>query len=87
MEEFTGRYFSEEIETVYDIVIEDSSLMLKNYQLADDIKLSPGSVDTFSAGYPIAEVDFVRNEAGEITGFNASNGRTRNVYFKKWSDK
>jgi CubicO group peptidase (beta-lactamase class C family) len=87
MEEFTGRYFSEEIETVYDIAIEDSSLMLKNYQLADDIKLSPGSVDTFSAGYPIAEVDFVRNEAGEITGFNASNGRTRNVYFKKWSDK
>lgn len=86
MEEYTGRYFSDEIETVYDIALADSSLSLQNYQLEDDIKLLPGSADSFSGGFPISEVKFVRNDAGEIIGFDAGNGRTVGVFFKKWSD-
>lgn len=84
MEEYTGRYFSDEIETLYTIAIEDSGLVLKNYQFEEPIKLSAGSTDSFGGGFPIAEVTFKRNESGEITGFNASNGRTRGVFFAKW---
>lgn len=86
LEEYTGRYFSDEIETLYTIVLEDSSLMLQHYQMEEDIKLIPGNIDSFGGGFPIAEVSFERNEAGEIIGFKASNGRARGVYFRKWNE-
>lgn len=86
LEEYTGRYFSDEIETLYTIVLEDSSLVLQNYQLEEDIKLTPGNIDSFGGGFPIAEISFERNENGTIIGFNASNGRTRGVYFRKWDE-
>lgn len=86
LKEYTGRYFSDEIETLYTIVFEDSSLMLRHYQMEDDLKLTPGNIDTFGAGFPISEISFERNETGEIVGFKASNGRTRGVYFRKWDE-
>lgn len=84
MTEYTGRYFSEEIETVYDVALKDSGLVLQNYLLADDIKLSAGKPDQFGGGFPIIDVTFTRNEAGEINGFKGGNGRTRDVFFQKW---
>ena len=83
LKEFEGRYFSEEIQTVYRVALKDSSLVLKNYHLKDDIPMSPGKEDIFGAGFPIAEVSFTRSEDGTITGFEASNGRTRGVAFRK----
>lgn len=82
LREFTGRYISNEIQTIYNVALEDSSLILKNYQL-DDIELSAGNIDEFSAGFPMGSIEFQRNEASEITGFTASNGRTRGVLFEK----
>ena len=82
MERYTGRYFSKEIETNYTIVIEDSSLVLQHYYL-DKITLSPGDKDSFSGAFPVTDLSFIRNEEDEITGFNASNGRTKNVFFEK----
>ncbi|WP_176466200.1 serine hydrolase [Aliifodinibius salipaludis] len=82
MEKYTGRYFSEEIETNYTIVLEDSSLALQHYYL-DEITLSPGDEDSFSGAFPVTDLSFIRNKQDEITGFNASNGRTKNVFFEK----
>lgn len=84
MEEYTGRFFSEEIETIYDVAIVDSGLVIQNYQMEDDLQLSAGSSDSFSSEFPLAEVKFNRNEKGEIIGFGASNGRVRGVVFDKW---
>ncbi len=84
MDEYVGRYFSEEIETVYDVALKDSSLVLQNYLLEDDITLSAGKPDEFSGGFPISSVVFTRNAAGEVDGFKAGNGRTRDVFFQKW---
>jgi len=36
-----------------------------------------------TAGFPLAEVVFTRSEDGEVTGFEASNGHTRDVWFQK----
>ena len=82
LDEFTGRYFSEEIQTIYNVALEDSSLVLKNYQL-DDMEMNPGNIDEFSAGFPMGSLEFQRSETGGITGFKASNGRTRGVHFEK----
>ncbi|TVR25900.1 MAG: serine hydrolase [Balneolaceae bacterium] len=83
MEKYTGRYFSEEIETLYHIALEDSTLHLRNYQMENDIELTPSDKDKFGGGFPISTIEFVRNEEGEITGFKASSGRTRGVLFEK----
>ena len=83
MQEYTGRYFSNEIETLYHIVVKDSTLLLQHYQLAEDIELTPSDKDSFGAGFPLTNITFVRNENGDITGFKASNGRTRDVLFEK----
>lgn len=82
-QEYAGHYFSEEVETYYTISIEDSSLMLNNYQFNEPGELTPANVDAFSGGFPISEVKFIRDEEGNITGFEASNGRTRGVMFEK----
>ena len=48
-----------------------------------DISLAPAKKDAFRAGYPIAELNFIRNDAGDITALEASNGRTRGIRFEK----
>lgn len=82
LKEYTGSYFSEEIETYYKIGLEDSTLLLQHYQI-DDYELVPADKDAFSGGFPISELAFIRGEKGEIKGFNASNGRTKNVFFDR----
>lgn len=82
LQEYSGRYFSEELETLYKIRFEDDKLMLQHYSLKD-IELIPGDKDSFAAGFPIAEISFTRDESGAITGFTAANGRTRGVFFEK----
>ena len=84
MAEYTGRYYSKEIETLYTAVLKDGSLYLRNYQMDDDLALSAASGDRFGSEFPLTSVHFVRNEIGEITGFKASSGRTRDVLFEKW---
>ena len=83
MAEYTGRYYSNEIETTYTIVLKDDELLMQHYQLEDDLKLDPTNKDQFGSEMPIQTVEFVRSNDGEITGFNASNGRTRDVFFRK----
>jgi hypothetical protein len=83
MQEYTGHFFSEEIQTAYDVAMSDSSLVLQNYQLEEDITLAPIKEDTFGGGFPITNISFVRNDAGDITGFRAGSGRTRDVHFEK----
>lgn len=84
MAEYAGRFYSEEIETLYTVVLKDGSLFLRNYQMDEDLELSAASEDMFGSEFPLTSVHFVRNENGEVTGFKASSGRTRDVLFEKW---
>ena len=83
MPEYTGQYYSDEIETLYTVILKDDELYMQHYQLKDDLKLNPANKDQFSSVLPIATAEFVRNDDGEITGFKASSGRTRGVFFRK----
>ncbi len=80
---YTGKYFSEELETFYTIAIKDSNLVVQHRRM-DDVEMIPAKKDTFSGSYPIAELAFMRNDKGEIIAFNVSNVRTSGVYFAKF---
>lgn len=82
LQAFTGEFYSQEIGTVYKVDMKEEKLVLNNYQLKE-ISLAAGVEDSFSGGYPISEIKFERDAQGAITGFRASNGRTRGVFFKK----
>lgn len=79
---YTGRYFSDELETFYTLAVKDSFLVVQHKRM-EDIKLTPAKVDTFTASFPIAELIFIRNDAGDTAALKVSNGRTREVKFEK----
>ncbi|MCH7638203.1 MAG: serine hydrolase [Bacteroidetes bacterium] len=82
LEDYVGRYFSEELEAFYSIVVEDDNLVMQHRRW-DDIQLTHGSGEGFAGGFPIASLDFERDENGTVTGFNAGSGRTRNIWFER----
>jgi hypothetical protein len=84
LEAYTGRYYSEELETFYDVALEDSTLVIRHRRYEDALPLTPGDEpDHFTGGFPLATADFVRNDAGEVVALIAGNGRTRGVKFEK----
>lgn len=77
---FEGRYFSEELETFYTVILEDGKLVL-NHRRLDPNTLTPAEVDSFSGtGITLA---FERDRNGQVTGFYLGNMRTRDVRFAR----
>lgn len=79
---FVGRYFSEEVEAFYTIALQEGELVLQ-HRRQDDIALTHNNKDSFTGGFPIATIDFERDDEGEITGFRAGSGRARDIWFEK----
>ena len=80
LDDFVGRYFSEELETFYEVVVSDSSLIL-THRRVEDQKLTSGAEDYFtSTGGPVS---FERDKNGQVIGMYLANGRTRDVRFAK----
>jgi CubicO group peptidase (beta-lactamase class C family) len=82
MRAFVGRYFSEELETFYDITLEQDTLRLSGRRIAS-MKLTHVSGDRFNGVFPIANIAFERDAAGQVVALRAGNGRTRDVVFKR----
>lgn len=81
--DYTGKYFSEELETFYTLTVKDSSLTALHRNM-EDIKLSPTDIDTFSGSiYFMGEVAFKRNAKGNIYAFTIANGRTKGILFNR----
>lgn len=81
---FAGRYFSEELETFYDLSIEGGQLVIRHRRFGP-VTLTHTSGDTFSGTLPVSQVVFRRDAQGNVTGFDAGNGRARDIMFKKVS--
>ncbi len=86
LKEFTGKFYSPEIETIYNVEFSDENLIVTTYQVPDKVKLTPADKDSFGGGFPLAEVKFFRDHNGNINGFFASNGRSRGIRFEKMKD-
>ena len=81
---FAGRYFSEELETFYDLSVEDGKLVIRHRRFGP-VTLTHTSGDSFSGPLPVTQVAFRRDTEGNVTGFEAGNGRARVILFKKVS--
>ena len=83
LEAFTGKFYSKELETFYTLEIKDSTLMLL-IRNTKEITLSPLEENSFKGDvFFISEMEFLRDDSGQVNAFKVSNGRTRNIHFKK----
>jgi len=80
--EYEGRYFSDELETLYTIRFKDNGLVASSVAFGD-IKLKPASKDNFTGVFWFPTVRFLRDEKDAVTGFNVTANRIRHAYFRK----
>ncbi len=88
LSEYTGEFYSEEINTTYSFEIkknEDGEKQLMAGQLrVGDFELTPLTPDFFrGAQWSFNRIEFVRDENGEVSGCKVSSGRVRNLRFEK----
>jgi CubicO group peptidase (beta-lactamase class C family) len=79
---YTGRFYSEELETFYDLSVEDGKLVI-NHQRFGPAALTHTDGDSFSGTLPVSQVVFRRNANGNVVSFEAGNGRARDILFEK----
>ena len=81
---FEGRYFSEEIETFYTVMVEGEKLMLHQRRIGS-MDLTPGREGVFNSLGLGGEftISFERDRNSQVIGFYLSNGRTRDVRFER----
>ncbi|MEJ2585857.1 MAG: serine hydrolase [Robiginitalea sp.] len=80
--EYTGAYYSPEIENTYTVTLQAGALQLYHPRHGD-IPLKRLFPDVYSGEWPVGTVEFQRNPAGRVTGILISNGRVRNAWFEK----
>ncbi len=83
LREFTGPFYSEELETIYSIIVRDGQLIATHIR-NEDVVLSPVKKDQFIGdAWWFRNVKFVRDENGAIKFFKLTAGRIRNIEFVK----
>lgn len=81
LEKYTGRYFSEELETFYTLEMDEDKLVIRHRRF-DDVVLTAGSKpDSFTGGFPVADASFERDGDGQVTTLIVGNGRARGIRF------
>lgn len=81
--EYIGKYYSDELETNYKIVLDNDKLILKHYKV-EDKELEILYKDTFLLTPDSRFVlKIIRDENNNITGFDITTLRSRNIWFKK----
>ncbi|MDH5406936.1 MAG: DUF3471 domain-containing protein, partial [Candidatus Aminicenantes bacterium] len=81
LSEYTGTYYSEELDVNCTIVIRDTSLMVEQRKFEPQ-ELSPTESDTFSTSGR-TKIHFTRSKQNKIDGFTLSSRRIRNLRFDK----
>ena len=81
LSEYTGTYYSEELDVNCTIVLRDTSLMVERRKFEPQ-ELSPTESDTFSISRS-TKIHFTRSKQNKINGFTLSTGRIRNLRFDR----
>jgi len=79
LQEYTGNYYSAELNTQYKLLVKDSSLQVKTPRYPAT-NCGPYLKDIFMGNFILR---FARNKKNGIEGFYLSTGRSRNLYFEK----
>ncbi len=80
---YTGRFWSEELETMYEIVMVDGRLVAR-HRRHGDLVLRPLQRNEFGGSeFFFSRVRFERDAAGQVSGFRLTGGRARNLSFRR----
>ncbi|HEY0744218.1 MAG TPA: serine hydrolase domain-containing protein [Chryseosolibacter sp.] len=81
--DYSGVYYSPELETSYKLKVIENELIATHVR-HEPAELIPTAPDTFSTdAWFMSSVTFLRNTDGQITGLKVSSGRVKNVRFMK----
>jgi CubicO group peptidase (beta-lactamase class C family) len=81
--EFSGDYWSEELETEYHILAVGDRLVIRHWR-NEDVVLTPTGPDQFSGDREWADkIRFLRDTDARISGFRISAGRVRSLLFER----
>jgi CubicO group peptidase (beta-lactamase class C family) len=83
--QYTGRYFSAELEAIYTVAVKHGRLVARHRRYGE-IKLRPTTRDGFQGDrWPFGTIEFTRNEAGTVDTMLVTAGeRVRNMRFSRW---
>lgn len=85
LKQFTGYYYSNEVNTVYEVAIIDNKIVLWHMRNGE-IALIPKTKDRFSADkWYLSRILFERNKKNEIVSFRISSDRVYNLIFRRIS--
>jgi CubicO group peptidase (beta-lactamase class C family) len=81
--EYTGIYFSDELDATYRVVIEDGKLFIKarNAQRSSLVPLKKDEFRQFGSTF-----NFTRNAQGRLSGLVLNGGRSKGIQFVKQAD-
>ena len=84
LEKFTGTYYSYELDTSYELILEGSHLVAQHWR-NEDVILSPVGSDSFEGekGFLLPKVDFILSKSEIVTGFRVSGTRVQNLLFER----
>ena len=82
LKEFTGTYYSGEIDGTYTLALQDDKLVLRRKNVEGDTSLVVQFADGFSA-VGTGSIRFTRNGKHHVSGFLLSTGRVRKLRFDK----
>jgi CubicO group peptidase (beta-lactamase class C family) len=80
LQEFSGTFYSEEIEATYTITLKDDKLVLRRKNVDGETPLVGQFADAFSAA-GTGGIRFTRDDHNRVNGFLLTTGRVRNLRF------
>jgi len=82
LSDYIGIYYSPELSTTYEFVVEENELVVKHSR-HEDFSLTASKADIFTGSVWYFQLIEMIRQDDEITGFTATNGRVRNLRFDK----
>lgn len=83
LSDYTGEFYSEELSTTYNFIIEDGQLKL-NHKVIESTAFKQTGINVFQGSiWFLNQVEFILNAKGEVKGVKISNISAKNVFFEK----
>ncbi len=83
LQQYTGKYYSEELGTFYTIRLRDDELIAM-HRRHSDIELTPIINNRFSGNqWWFRTVKFIKDDNDAVEGFRLTGGRVRDIWFEK----
>lgn len=82
LEQYAGRFHSDELETAYTVIVEDGGLRFE-HRRRGPVRLSPVGDDAFVGSFPLVRVRFERDVDDAVTGFVVDAVRARDMRFDR----